>query len=88
MCSRAQWALNVCRTRMLHTLHTIPFTDPPPEYTITAIAPSNYVRQSLNYYLDARELPITIVFTALPPRLPPVTLDACQSAACRSGTLS
>ena len=57
--------------------------------TITApIAPSNYVSQSLNYYLDARELPITIVFTALPPRLPPVTLDACQSAACRSGTLS
>jgi hypothetical protein len=93
MCSRAQSSGHLtyvaleCCTRFTRYPTQIHLPN-----TITAIAPSKlkYLRKSvaLNYYLDARELPITIVFTALPPRLPPVTLDACQSAACRSGTLS
>lgn len=44
-----EWALNVCCTRMLHTLHTIPYTDPPPEHNEnrtarSAPAPSTYVK--------------------------------------------
>ena len=52
MCSRAQWALNVCRTRMSHTLHTIPYTDPPPEQHIHN-HPAIY---TVNFYVKLIEL--------------------------------